>query len=273
MQNKDFYVYLHYRKTDGKPFYVGKGKGDRHLSEDRNPYWKRVAEKHGFESVIIFDCLTEKEAFALEVETILDLRLHGAKLTNLTDGGIGGHGVKSSKETNNKRVAARLKNGKDPRTGVKRDPEIGAKISKTLTGKKQSFSTRLKRSIKIRAELHFLYRHDKREFYNYQTGEVVEMTMYHFCEYTGLPKSNVHHMLTEKILTVGRWTIKGRDLSKSRAYGLKYIFSHIEHGNVEATPVEMRDTFGTPLSNLSSVISGKRKRCKGWSCKGPSLGL
>lgn len=89
MDNK-FYVYVHRKKTDGKPFYVGKGTGNRaYISYRRNSYWKNVVAKHGFYVEIVFENLEESEAFQLEKDTILEFEYFGYSLTNLTRGGEG----------------------------------------------------------------------------------------------------------------------------------------------------------------------------------------
>lgn len=231
----DYYVYIHYRKSDDQPFYVGKGRGDRHLSRDRNPYWKNTVKKHGFYSAIIFDDLTEEQAYSLEIETIYDLRIHGFPLTNLTDGGIGGSGHRPPKKNKRK--------GPDPRKGVKRSPETVEKMRASLTGKKQSFSTRLKRAMKNRDENHPSYRDAVHNFFNYETGEQVSMTMHFFCKHTGLPKGNVHRMIDGKLKTVGRWTLKGRDLSASRPVSIKHNFWHPEYGHRNCTMADLQREF------------------------------
>ena len=55
------YVYGHYRESDGKLFYIGKGIGNRAWDKiRRNRYWFRVVNKHGLIVKIIEDNLTEE---------------------------------------------------------------------------------------------------------------------------------------------------------------------------------------------------------------------
>lgn len=98
-----FYVYLHLRESDGKPFYVGKGCGKRayHFS-GRSQYWNRVKNKHGVEVKILFNNIEESLAFELEKEIITTLRNDGYELCNLTDGGEGTKGIVVSEETRKK---------------------------------------------------------------------------------------------------------------------------------------------------------------------------
>lgn len=85
-----FYVYVHKRKTDGSVFYVGKGTGDRASdNSSRNIWWSRIVEKsNGYEFEIVYDNLTEQEAFKKEQELILEFGLDN--LCNITKGGSGG---------------------------------------------------------------------------------------------------------------------------------------------------------------------------------------
>lgn len=137
--NNIFYVYVHRRVTDNKPFYVGKGKGNRAYSTNgRNSYWKNTKDKHGFSVEIVFEDLTEEEAFQCEKDTITEFRYFGYPLTNLTDGGEGVSGIKQSAETIRKRV---LKT-----TGKKRTEATKLLISNALKGKTSSLETRLKLS-------------------------------------------------------------------------------------------------------------------------------
>lgn len=95
MKNK-FYVYVHRRASDNKPFYVGKGSGQRawqFTEKTRNTYWHRVRNKHGINVELVFENLTEDEAFQCEKDTIIEFNYFGYPLTNLTSGGEGSSGL------------------------------------------------------------------------------------------------------------------------------------------------------------------------------------
>jgi len=81
-----FYVYIHRRATDGRVFYVGKGKGRRAwVSVGRSAYWTRIHMKHGRIVEIVESGMQEWWALEMEREQIA---LHGRDLLcNLTDGG------------------------------------------------------------------------------------------------------------------------------------------------------------------------------------------
>lgn len=105
----DFVAYIHSR-PDGTPFYVGKGtpKRARDFGNDRNPHYLRTVALAGGGSRVLVQrlaCSTEKAALSLERVLIKALRISGARLTNLTDGGDGTSGNKQSSETIAKRVA------------------------------------------------------------------------------------------------------------------------------------------------------------------------
>lgn len=89
-----FYTYIHFRKDDSKPFYVGKGSGNRHLSKvGRNSHWKNIVNKHGFDSKIMASWECEQDAFEHERFLISCFKDIGIKLVNLTDGGEGASGA------------------------------------------------------------------------------------------------------------------------------------------------------------------------------------
>lgn len=126
-----FYVYLHRRKTDNKVFYVGKGKNGRAIDRtNRSQWWKSVADKHGLGIEIVFDNLSEEDAFQCEKDTILEFRYFGHPLVNLTNGGEGMSGHKQTAETIQKRVT---KN-----TGKKRTEDQRKRISESKKSKKFS---------------------------------------------------------------------------------------------------------------------------------------
>ena len=88
-ESKKFYVYLHLRKDTNKPFYVGKGCGQRaYAKHGRNKHWKAVVNKHGYDVKIIQENLTETQALNAEKFTISILSNY-SKLTNSSFGGGG----------------------------------------------------------------------------------------------------------------------------------------------------------------------------------------
>jgi len=93
----DFYVYLH-KTLDGRPFYIGKGRGSRAFSKHgRNTFWKRVVSKYGFYVEILYYNLSEQESFSKEIETIKFYK-NLVRLCNLTNGGEGTSGWVHSSE-------------------------------------------------------------------------------------------------------------------------------------------------------------------------------
>lgn len=102
-----FYVYAHYRAddVDGYPFYIGKGKNKRELSNRRNPLWKNIVAKHGFVSKRVAENLTEQEAWDLEKTLISQfgkLSEGTGCLCNMADGGEGASGTIHSATTKEK---------------------------------------------------------------------------------------------------------------------------------------------------------------------------
>jgi len=137
MENR-FYVYEHIRLDTMKPFYVGKGQGDRaHRHSCRNIYWKRVVKKHGYLIRFVAKNLNEELAFLTEIERIDQLRRLGLDLTNMSDGGEGQTGYKHTDETKAKMALAHI-GSIGPWRGKKFPDEIKQKISAKLT---ESYAT------------------------------------------------------------------------------------------------------------------------------------
>lgn len=121
-----FYVYAHFRKSDNKIFYIGKGSGKRFSSSTkRNRYWNFVVAKHDFTPVILKTFLTEEMAYGYEAYLISVFR-DKFKLSNLQSGGSGGKGYTLSNDTKIK-ISAALR-----RRVVKESTK--KKISLALTG-------------------------------------------------------------------------------------------------------------------------------------------
>lgn len=90
-----YYIYLHVKKTNGEPFYVGKGKCNtiRYKSNHaRNNFWCNIVEKHDFDYIILETNLSHDDACAMEIYWISRIGrrdLNNGLLCNLTDGGEG----------------------------------------------------------------------------------------------------------------------------------------------------------------------------------------
>ena len=122
MEN-NYYVYGYVRLDTNTYFYIGKGKDNRYLRLDnRKQHFKNIFNKVDCVVEILYDNLTENEAFQLEVDTIYDLvfnegysidikgikkNSNGCHLVNCTWGGEGTSGlsIKQSQETIANRVA------------------------------------------------------------------------------------------------------------------------------------------------------------------------
>lgn len=173
-----FYVYICF-KTDGTPYYVGKGSGNRlktTFKDKHNPFKTRTAKKVGKEIVIkIAEFETEAEAFACELDLILKLgRRPFGPLTNLTDGGGGIVGLRHTPETKQKISKAGIgrKHSQESRLAIsigqkKREGSIWSrmneeqqrvtrqKISQTHLGQHQSNEHKQKIGASLRESLAF----------------------------------------------------------------------------------------------------------------------
>ena len=134
-----FYAYLHCR-PDGSPFYVGKGTilRARRVSRARNPHHKNIVNKYGPENILVgmMECSSESTAFELERGLLKRLRLMGAELSNLTDGGEGVSGLRMSKAAKQKMREAKL--------GKQLSKEHREKLRIASTGKKLPLESREK---------------------------------------------------------------------------------------------------------------------------------
>lgn len=107
-----FYTYIH-TKTDGTPFYVGKGVGYRAYDKySRNPYWQNLVNKHGLNVEILAYWSNEEEAFDHEKLIITCFKDMGILLANMSDGGEGNSGCKWTDESKQK-LSAKVKGNKN----------------------------------------------------------------------------------------------------------------------------------------------------------------
>jgi hypothetical protein len=122
--DNNFYTYIHIRPDINEPFYVGKGKGKRYkVKTGRNKYWHNVVNKNNgiFESKILFDNLTEKEALLKEIEVEKDLKEKGYNLVNLAKTGNSGPSGVSKTEKHKQSLSKATKGRVSPNKGKKHD--------------------------------------------------------------------------------------------------------------------------------------------------------
>lgn len=132
-----FYVYVHRRATDGRIFYVGKGRGRRAHAVGRNPHWHNIVKKHGHTVHFVDQGLDEATAF--ELEQFMIAFCGRDTLCNMTDGGEGTSGWVPSVVTR-ARIGAKS-------VGRFFSPETRLKISVGNKGKVLSDETKRKLSL------------------------------------------------------------------------------------------------------------------------------
>jgi hypothetical protein len=139
----DHCVYFHYRRSNGKLFYIGMGTNGRPYDfQHRSVLWKRVKDKHGIRVKIIASKLSRLDASNLEVKMI---SLH-KPLCNFAPGGTGGDTW--STQSPERKEAIRLKQrlaqseSKHSQYGKRKSEEIKQKISQSKLGT-QSFNSQI----------------------------------------------------------------------------------------------------------------------------------
>ena len=144
-----YYVYLH-RFSNGT-FYVGKGLKNRAFKGKRNRLWKELESLYGNPIRGIYrENLESSESFELEQTLAILLKEAGFELCNIKVTGTGG--TPHSEETK-KQISEKHK-------GKKLTTEHKNKVSLSLTGIKQSFETKLKRSNSLKGNKNGLgYKH------------------------------------------------------------------------------------------------------------------
>ena len=223
----EFYVYVHRRASDNLPFYVGKGKDKRAWNfHARSKFWNNTKAKHGVIVEIVFEDLSEEEAFQCEKDTILEFRYFGYPLVNLTDGGEGVSGYVQTEE-HRKRLGQIRSNSQKWREGnhraalkLKDRPltvEHRQNISKGLTGIKRSEDTRKKMSESKKnsasAQRHIkllsIQQRDITVYCFYSKNEVFLGTREDLAQKTGMPKNKIAKLFMKKgtRAMVGGWTL------------------------------------------------------------------
>ena len=101
---RKFYVYRYSIEDTGEVIYIGKGSGDRYKNTtDRNKFFISMYKTHKCKVQILWNYMTEEEAFALEKTLIAYYRLYtNCRLTNVCNGGEGATGYHWSEEDKRK---------------------------------------------------------------------------------------------------------------------------------------------------------------------------
>lgn len=234
---REHYVYIHRRASDGRPFYVGKGKQRRAWQMyGRNAYWQNVAKKHGVMVEVVKDRLPEPCALSLERALIASIPW---PLANLTDGGGGTSGWNHSEETkarisarwkgrrlnerqlqalreaNERRVVsdetrARLSDARKGRKFGPRSAATRAKIAASHIGIRPSAETLMKMSLakigKAAGRMSPTYDHSVRHWRNNDGREFIG-TRADFIRQFGLRDSCVSSTISGKQKSVKGWTL------------------------------------------------------------------
>ena len=132
--DKKYYVYEWFNVVTGEVFYVGKGIRNRYCQlSGRNQYFIDYFNTHECESRIVYENLTEQEAYEKEKELIKYYReTSNFRLTNVTDGGEG-NPFKSGELNPKFGKGEEIKGEKNPFYGQKHTKRIKKILSQKAT--------------------------------------------------------------------------------------------------------------------------------------------
>ena len=139
MEESNTCVYMHIKKTNGEAFYIGMGNPKRPYDKggNRSNWWKKTANKYGYEVVILKEGISWSDACKIEIDLIkyFGRRDSGqGALVNMTDGGDGQKNPSAETRT---KISVGNK-GNTNMLGKSHSEESKAKISASKKGKKLS---------------------------------------------------------------------------------------------------------------------------------------
>lgn len=114
MIGNKFYIYEWYNIDTNYVFYVGKGCNDRYkkvCTDSRNKYFLNYYNKYNCDVRKIYENLSEKNAFELEIKTISKYKEIDQAKCNITNGGEGVSGYTHSE--NIKKIISQTHKGKN----------------------------------------------------------------------------------------------------------------------------------------------------------------
>ena len=218
-----FYVYA-YLRTDGTPYYIGKGLGRRAWQMHRRGQVDLRPEDKALIKVLVTD-LTEVQAFEWERALIETLR-EGCKLENKTSGG---QGCSNPSEETRAKIGAANKGAK--RTEDTRAKIKAARANQVITEEHRQAISKAGKGRKL-SETH------RRALS--EVGSDVRRAAAHI----GWQKS------------------PNRGAKISQAKLDPQVWHHPEHGTVVAPAKELTARFGA--ANLSKLKQGTIRHSKGW---------
>ena len=298
--SNDFYVYVHRRADDNLPFYVGKGRKQRAWNfYARNAYWNNTEKKHGVVVELVFENLTEEDAFQCEIDTILEYRYFGYPLTNLTDGGEGLTGYKHTEEQiqnakearqNSEKWRAGIQITAEKLRGRKLSEDHKEKISLGNIGKvfnedtKQKMSESKKNCPEAMRHIRALTdsQKDKNVYVFYSlTGETFTGTREQFSKHTNIISNDVNKLFQKKGTrkSTHNWSLSPITITIPKKKQLKspqrrskaiddviYSFYHVLGEIFKGTRREFSDYSQIPPVNIAGLFcKNPRQTVYGWS--------
>jgi hypothetical protein len=255
MENNIFYVYCHKKLTDGKCFYIGKGKNSRYNSKaGRNKYWWNIVNKYGFESEILINNISEQKAF--EIESYFCTQIGYENLCNIrTEKGCGGY---TMSESTKKKLSNSLK-------GKPKSSQTKYKISISNKGKKRS--EEFKAQVSKRQTGHPYYQNPER-------NKKISSSA------VGQKRSEETKQKMRKPKPKGFGEVlKGKSLTKEQCYkisegrkgkGGKVVYQYDKQNNlinIFSSAKHASDFIKVHPVNMISHLNGKYKTCRGFIFK------
>ena len=252
--DRRFYVYA-YLRTDGTPYYIGKGTG------------KRIEEKHSVvippkdRRRVLLDGLTDPEAIEYEIALIYCL---GRKdqgtgcLRNLTDGGDGISGYVHTEDAKRRIKQNNKKNAYPHLVGRPVSEETRRRIGEAQKGKVNSPEARAKiraaRALQVITEAH------RQAISDAQKGRR------HTAETRRKLSEVADPAVKARAARIGWAKSPDRGANISKGKMKPQVWFHPEHGEVACSAKELKDLFG--VNNLDKLKSGKISHSKGWQWRG-----
>lgn len=226
MINNEYYVYKWYIEDTNEIFYIGKGKNDRYKRIKNNKFFRDMYNTHKCNVRIIYNNLTEKEAFKKESELIYYYKNNFPqyRLTNQTNGGEGTSGWKPTKEFKKKQSKIhkaqwqnqefknkmiKLRNDKN---GIYKSKEFKNKMSKLVQGKNNpnynnKWSIEQKENLSKKQKNNPLYKNESnpnaKKIMCLETGGIFECIKYCMEKYDIKSESSITVALKERQKTAG----------------------------------------------------------------------